>query len=466
MEILFNQCKDKIEQVRTLALTCIVHIAQEYYHILEHFMQTLFDITYLIIQKDEEEPAMQAVEFWSTICEEEMYLDSGDAGEDKKSNKYIAGAMEYLVPLITKTLTKQEDEPNDDDWNLPMAAGTCLSLMATTVSDGIVPHVLPFVESNINHQDWKHREAATMAFGAILEGSKQVLLPHITTGLPVFMHNMQDSSQYVKDTTAWTIGRICEFHPEAIQNHLNNLIHVLGTALSEPPRVSANVSYALHNLAQAFDDSEKETGALSSFFAPLLSKLMETADRKDSQESHLRSAAYEAVNVLIQTGAKDTLHFTIQAYPVFINRLSATFELQILSNDDKENQSELQGLLCGVLQVLTNKVGPEIKTDKMDQRMMELFLKVLQSPSTATHEEALMAVGAVANVLEKDFEMYFTAFIPSLMKSLENYQEYSVCSAAVGIVGDIARALLAGTILPLMLSSSIDYYNNFLIFFF
>jgi importin subunit beta-1 len=26
------------------------------------------------------------------------------------------GALSYLIPLLTETLTKQEEDPEDDDW--------------------------------------------------------------------------------------------------------------------------------------------------------------------------------------------------------------------------------------------------------------------------------------------------------------------------------------------------------------
>ena len=38
-------------------------------------------------------------------------------------------------------------------------------LMATCCEDDVVPHVLPFVKDNISNPDWRHRDAAVMAFG-------------------------------------------------------------------------------------------------------------------------------------------------------------------------------------------------------------------------------------------------------------------------------------------------------------
>ena len=57
---------------------------------------------------------------------------------------------------------------------LPQAAGTCLALCASVAGDAIVPLVMPFVTANIQKADgaesWRFREAATFAFGSILEG--------------------------------------------------------------------------------------------------------------------------------------------------------------------------------------------------------------------------------------------------------------------------------------------------------
>ena len=38
-------------------------------------------------------------------------------------------------------------------------------LLATCCEDEIVPHVLPFVTSNIQLSEWNKRDAAIMAFG-------------------------------------------------------------------------------------------------------------------------------------------------------------------------------------------------------------------------------------------------------------------------------------------------------------
>lgn len=47
----------------------------------------------------------------------------------------------------------------------------------------------------------------------------------------------------------------------------------------------------------------------------------------------------------------------------------------------------------------------------------------------------------MANIVENDFEKYMNDLGPHLLNALQHAEEYQVCSVAVGLVGDISRAL-------------------------
>jgi importin subunit beta-1 len=231
-----------------------------------------------IIKKDVEPAGLQAIEFWSTICDEELILaeEAAEAAEYQEtparpSQFFIRGALKFLVPVLTEALTRQEDEPDEDTWNVAMASATCLSLVANTVGDEVVAVVVPFVQTNINSENWKFREAATIAFGAILEGPKTHISQLILQALPVLLQHLKDPVVYVKDTTAWTIGRICELHAStvtSVSNGLTTLLQHLVNAMTDSPRVVANVCWAIHNLALSYEDTESgaTTNAMSPFF--------------------------------------------------------------------------------------------------------------------------------------------------------------------------------------------------------
>jgi importin subunit beta-1 len=111
-----------------------------------------------------------------------------------------------------------------------MAAGTCLSFLAQAVHDPIVPSVIPFIEANIKQENWHQREAAVMAFGSILVGpDPSVLTPLVNQALPILIGMMSDPQPQVKDTTAWTLGRICESLITSVKPDVN--LHALVSAL-------------------------------------------------------------------------------------------------------------------------------------------------------------------------------------------------------------------------------------------
>lgn len=72
---------------------------------------------------------------------------------------------------------------------------------------------------------------------------------------------------------------------------------------------------------------------------------------------------------------------------------------------------------------------------------MTLFLRVLESKNSTVLEEAIMAIGALANRVGKSFESYINHLKPYLLLGLNNFEEAKVCEICVGLVGDIARAL-------------------------
>ena len=96
--------------------------------------------------------------------------------------------------------------------------------------------------------------------------------------MPMLIELMKDGSVVVKDTAAWTIGRVCELIPEAAINPatLQPLLEALVIGLASEPRVASNVCWAFTSLAdaayeQADCGDEEETPAtysLSAFFSP------------------------------------------------------------------------------------------------------------------------------------------------------------------------------------------------------
>lgn len=442
-------------RVRQAAFECLVAVASTYYEKLAPYMNDIFQITSKATLSDEEPVALQAIELWSSICDEEIELQEEFSADSEVTNyNFIKQALTALIPMLLETLSKQEEEQDSDEtaWNLAMAGGTCLGLVARTVGNDIVPLVMPYVQENISKPDWRLREGATFAFGSILEGpDTEQLTPLVNSALSFMLTAMKDENAHVKDTTAWTLGRIFEFlHGTSVETpiitagNLAPILAVLMDSLKDAPNVAEKVCGAIYFLAQGFDGVDGAS-PLSPFFQMLVQGLLATADREDASDSRLRSSAYETLNEIVRCSTDDTAPIVIQLVPVVMEKLGRTMEMQIVSTDDREKQSELQALLCGVLQVIIQKLGSNEPTKfgilQYADQMMALFLRVFACRSATVHEEAMLAIGALAYATGVEFGKYMQEFYRYLETGLQNYEEYQVCSVTVGVVGDICRAL-------------------------
>jgi importin subunit beta-1 len=419
-------------------------------------MQKIFQVTLETISKgdgdgdDEQEDLCKfAIEFWQTICEEE--LSNQEEIEYNTDNNipippecvvhhFVKGALQALVPLLTKCLTLQDGDEDPDDYTIPMAASMCLSNIARTVKDDIVPFIMPFVEQNILSPEWQKREAAVNSFGSILDGPKGVIPQLILQAAPVLLKHLKDPNAAVKETSVWTIATILRLHPESTVTFGEVMLRTLCETLGDPsPRVAGRACLGIHNFALAFQ--EEATNPIGKFFVDVVRMLLLCADRLDANAQNLRTSAYEALSIVLDSAPPSIDENLVQVLKIMLERLEKTFAMDILSQDDQNNQIDLQQLLCGVIQVLVGRLGKQLKpyTDTIMQQLINLF----RSKKDATHcfEEGMLTVNAVVAVSEGDFNRYMPDLLPHLLTGMGNWQAHQVCNIAVGVVGDIARAL-------------------------
>ena len=565
-------------RAREAAFECLVKVAAQHYDKLEPFMRDLFAVTARAVgnggetvgpdgnatvaagadsapadPENTEDVAKQAIEFWCTVADEEADLDddaaAGVPGAAEANRRFVAQAAPALVPLLLAQLTKQEEGQDADDgaWNLSMAAGTALGLVARAAKDAVVPLVVPFVTANINRKggggaegpsaasgddsSWRYREAATFAFGSILEGpSPSSLAALARQGLPLLLAATRDDpSSQVRHTTAWAIGRVFEFVArgggdefgsgsggEASGGSLSSLlpaaalpqaVAALLAATRDEAHVADKACYAIAQLAEAAAEEAEDAaaeasssssgaGAPASPLAPHLQEIMagllQLADRAsgspDAASARAAGSAYEALNDVVRAspvgGSPAGAQLVAALIPVTLQKLAATLgpaaqAAAASSADARARRAELQSLLCGVLTVVLQRlaaddVGKAAAAPHADS-VMEALLAVFRSAddggsstkgdaaaaaaaassssssSSSTnaasaggavvHEEALLAAGALSYVVGQRFAAYLPALAPVLEAGLAATRAPAVCAAAVGVLGDVARAV-------------------------
>ena len=192
-------------------------------------------------------------------------------------------ATNEVVPTLLHLLMKQDEDATEDEYNLARAAYQSLQLYSQAVGFVIIQAVLPFVEQNLRNDDWHNRDAAVSAFGAVMEGPDPSQLQGLVKqALPVLIGMMDDKSLNVRDSAAFTLGRITENVSEAIDSdaHLPPLISALFAGLSSSPRMSASCCWALMNLSDRFaGEPGCSTNHLSPHFQESVTRLLEVTEQ-------------------------------------------------------------------------------------------------------------------------------------------------------------------------------------------
>ena len=118
---------------------------------------------------------------------------------------------------------------------------------------------------------------------------------------------------------------------------------------------------------------------------------------------------------------------------------------EMLGADDRNNWNDLQGNLASVVVAVVRRMGREIQP--LAERIMTIVLRLVQGAagrSSAVLEDGFLVVGTLAGALERGFEPFIPPFVPYLEGALRAYEDTQLCTVAIGLVGDIARALGEG----------------------
>lgn len=452
MQVVCEATQGDDSRIQQGAFGCLNRIMALYYENMRFYMEkALFGLTILGMKSEDEDVAKLAVEFWSTVCEEEIAIEDDNAQVESADQvrpfyNFARVATNEVVPVLLTLLTKQDEDAADDEYNISRAGYQCLQLYAQAVGGTIIPPVISFVEGNLRSDDWHNRDAAVSSFGAIMEGpDEKTLEPIVKSALQILISMMDDSSVHVKDSTAYALGRITEACSEAIDpsQHLEPLIRSLFAGLLNTPKMAASCCWALMNLAERFaGEPGAPQNAITAYFNDSVRSLLDVTAKNDC-DSAVRTAAYEVLNAFIVNAANDSLQAVATLSDVIIKRLEETIPLQtqVVSVEDRITLEDMQTSLSTVLQAIIGRLDKEILPQ--GDRIMQVLLQILSTVNgKSTVPEAIFAtISSLANAIEEEFVKYMDAFAPFLYNALGNQEEPSLCSMAIGLVSDITRSM-------------------------
>ncbi|SCU83307.1 LADA_0C10682g1_1 [Lachancea dasiensis] len=432
-------------EIQAAAFGCLCKIMSLYYFLMKPYMeQALYALTVSTMQSQDEKVASMAVEFWSTICEEEIdiaYELAQFPQSPLQSFNFALTSIQEVIPNLLNLLSRQNEDAEDDDWNVAMSAGACLQLFAQNCGNYVVEPVLRYVEHNITSDNWRNREAAVMAFGSILDGPDKVQLTNlIHQALPPILHLIKDQSLQVKETVAWCVGRIADLVIAAIdpQTHLPDVIHVCLQGLEDHPKVATNCAWTIINLVEQMADTQGSP--IYNYYPILVDSLIKAANRIDNENS-ARASAFSALTTLVEFSTDQVAESAISISSFILDKLGQTMTVDEtqLNTEDKQSLEELQSNVLSVLSAVIRK-NPASVTSVSDM-LMDLFIKLLDKKDASyVEDDVFYSISSLAGALGKSFEKYLETFSPYLVNALNQVQS-QVSITAVGLIADISNCL-------------------------
>ncbi len=97
---------------------------------------------------------------------------------------------------------ENEEEEDDADevsqWNMRKCSAAGLDVLSTVFQEEMLPIVTPIVQQRLQEEDWRARESAILALGAIAEGCVMGLIPYLPQLVSMLLPRLEDPRPLVR----------------------------------------------------------------------------------------------------------------------------------------------------------------------------------------------------------------------------------------------------------------------------
>ena len=227
------------------------------------------------------------------------------SGEEVEEGGPNGGSYEKLIGMNDDDLDEGEIDESDDDeegnpedrWNLRKCSAAALDVFATDFRGPVFETILPYLMTNLKHEEWQFREAAVLALGAVAEGCMDQVTPHLPDLVPYLNSLLKDSEALVRQITCWTLGRYSAWGaslatPDLRTKYFEPMMEgILLTMLDRNKRVQEAA-------ASAFAHLEEKAGAgLTPYCEPIIRQFVQCFERYKDRNMFI---LYDCVQTLAE----------------------------------------------------------------------------------------------------------------------------------------------------------------------
>lgn len=472
---------------RQKAFQCLGTVSSLYYSKLTPYMDAIWNQTMSAIKNsaNDEDTAKRALYFWDELAYEEasrkaeqQEYGNNVALEDRDLG-FVGKVQEPLTKLVLEYCLLQQDPDaamaaeEDSTESMFDAAEHCFVSLCDYIGPPIIQYAFNFCNANVGHPDWRHRQAALFAFGAVIRENttqniqvggflellqkvlKRAIVDRDGSGRQQAEQagNFTDAPEFaptVRETAFWAIGGVCSGHPQVLAQEAiaMGIFQLVGAGLSDVPRVATMAAAALHAYISSLE--VHFSMKFDPHFENLVSVLWQTATRPDSDKYQLMENAYETLIKLIE--------FSADSRSAFVGNLILN---QTLMRIEEINQGKVQDMtgfeeveLVDVVHACLLRLQDDVfkysatmnQPQKQDDfelisKIMLTMVHVLMRQSSNAHADAFQVIGELIRLLEDKYARYHKDLVEFVLKGMAERGSASVCIAATRCCSDMVNAL-------------------------
>ncbi|KAK4127441.1 ARM repeat-containing protein [Parathielavia appendiculata] len=444
---------------------------------------------------------------------------SAEASQNGNAYERLASMDDDLEEgEIDDELDEEGDENPDEKWTLRKCSAAALDVFATDFGGPVFTSILPYLQTNLKHEDWPYREAAVLALGAVAEGCMDVVIPHLPELIPYLISLLDDPEPVVRTITCWTLGRYSAWaanlrDPAQRQTYFVPMMDgILRKMVDKNKKVQEAGASAMANL------EEKAGKQLEPFCGPIIQQYVVCFNKYKDKN---RWILYDCVQTLAEhigpVLARPELcnqlmpalidrwqkvpdqsremfplleclsyvaialgdAFTPYAEPIFarcVNIIHQNLEQTLAANNnpdfdqpDKDFLVTSLDLLSAIIQALD-----DVKAVKLVQSSQPAFFELLsfcmEDPADQVQQSAYALLGDCSKFVFEQLKPFLPSILPILLKrlDLENIldeevdESFAVVNNACWSAGEIAMQYKKGMapFVPELLQRCVEIISN------
>lgn len=224
---------------------------------------------------------------------------SADPNENGNAYQKLASMDDDLEEGEIDELDEDDDgdENPDEKWTLRKCSAAALDVFARDFRDPVFECILPYLTTNLKHEEWPRREAAVLALGAVAEGCISVVTPHLPELVTYLLSLLNDPEPVVRQITCWTLGRYSSWaaglkDPAQVQAYFVPMMEgILHKMLDKNKKVQEAGASAMANL------EEKAGKVLEPYTGPIIQQYIQCFGKYKDKNMYI---LYDCVQTLAE----------------------------------------------------------------------------------------------------------------------------------------------------------------------